>query len=216
MHHQLQYYVKHAYGVSLQFNEYSPQHPWCGAGQGAGATIRWAVLSHSLLSAYKSQAKLWIVADPTTHVKVTQGIDAFWDDTSLINAINHQQLRTSNELLQTIQTNLNLWNNLLEASGGALNPTKCTWAHFQWQTHHSLLALQPHPDKPETPQILLSHLGNNPQLLIKLLPHTPYHYLGVYLTMNGDWKKELQVLQLINSRDNCESYGVTSRFLPGF
>jgi len=48
--------------------------------------------------------------------------------------------------------------------------------------------------------ILLSRLGTNPQPLIKLQPHMPYQYLGVHLTMNGDWKKELQVLHQRNTK----------------
>jgi len=91
-HQQLKYYVKHAFGVSIQYNKYTPQHPWYGAGQGAGdATIHWAVLSHSLLMAYKTQAKLWKLSDPTKSIHVTQGIDAFRDDTSLINVVAPEQ-----------------------------------------------------------------------------------------------------------------------------
>jgi len=54
----------HAHGVSIDYNEYMPNHPWYGTGQGAGnATIWWAVLSHSLLEAYKSKSHLWTLAN---------------------------------------------------------------------------------------------------------------------------------------------------------
>jgi len=36
--------------------------------------------------------------------------------------------RTTDEMIMTTQSNLNLWNGLLESSGGALNPKKFTWA----------------------------------------------------------------------------------------
>ncbi len=92
MHQQLKYYVKHAFGVPIQVNEYSSQNPWYGARQGAGdATIHWVVLSHSLLSAYKMQAKLWQLSNPTQSIIVTQGINAFCNDTSLVNVVNPDQ-----------------------------------------------------------------------------------------------------------------------------
>jgi len=52
-HCQLQYYVKDAFGISVKYNEYTPEHPWYGVGQGTGdATIWWVALSHSLLTTY--------------------------------------------------------------------------------------------------------------------------------------------------------------------
>jgi len=102
--------------------------------------------------------------------------------------------------MQTTQTNLNLWNNLLETSRGVLNPTKCTWAHFQWQPRNNLLTLQTQTQANTDPQLLLSRLSETPQPLQKLQPYTSYWYLGVHLTMNGDWKKELQVLNNHNTK----------------
>jgi len=200
-HQQLKYYVKDAFGVSIQYNEYTPQHPWYGAGQGAGdATIRWVVLSHSLLTAYKTQAKLWKLSDPTQSIHVTQGIDAFCNDTSLIDVVTQEQPQTTTNLMQTTQMNLNLWNNLLEASRGVLNPTKCTWVHFQWQPCHDLLTLQTQTQANTNPQLFLSRLGNMPQPLQKLQPYMPYRYLGIHLSMSGNRKKELQVLNNHNTK----------------
>jgi len=142
--------------------------------------------------AYKTQAKLWKLSNPTQSIHVTQGIDAFCDDTSLIDVVNQEQPQTTTDLIQTTQTNLNLWNNLLEASRGALNPTKCTWAHFQWQPHNNLLTLQTQNQENPDQQLFLSGLGDTPHPLQKLQPYMPYWYLGVHLTMSGDWKKEFQ------------------------
>jgi len=146
------------------------------------------------------QAKLWQLSNPTQSIIVTQGINAFCNDTSLVNVVNPDQPWTTTKLIQTTQTNLNLWNNLLEASGGMLNPTKCTRAHFQWQTHHDLLMLQAQTQDNPNPQLILSCLGNTPQPLQKLQPYMPYWYLGVHLTMTSDWKKELLVLNNYNTK----------------
>jgi len=47
---QLKYFIKHAYGISTAYNQYSEEHPWHGAGQGTGdAGPRWIVQSHLLM-----------------------------------------------------------------------------------------------------------------------------------------------------------------------
>jgi len=61
---------------------------------------------------------MWPLADPTNTIAITQGIDAFCDDTSLMDANNNNHTRTTLELVQTTQQHLTLWNGLLEASGG--------------------------------------------------------------------------------------------------
>ncbi len=49
---QFCYNVKHAQGVSKQYNQHSECNPWYGAGQGAGdACARWIVQANSMISA---------------------------------------------------------------------------------------------------------------------------------------------------------------------
>jgi len=56
------YYPKHSYRVSTQYNQYSDEYPWYSARQGMGdAVIRWAILSHSLITTYQSKAIAWII-----------------------------------------------------------------------------------------------------------------------------------------------------------
>jgi len=171
-HLRLQYFIKHAHGVSLDYNKYTPNHPWYGTGQGAGdATIWWAVLSHSLLTAYKSQAHLWNLTNPTKSITITQGINTFCDNTTLTDINTSNLPQTTEDLIATTQSNLNLWNGLLESSGGVLNPNKCTWAHFQWRERNDLLALTPDTPKTSTNKFMISCLGQLHQPLIKLQPH---------------------------------------------
>jgi len=35
--------------------------------------------------------------------------------------------------IQKVQYNLSLWNDLLQASGGSLNLSKCVWFYFNWK-----------------------------------------------------------------------------------
>jgi len=129
---QFQYHVKHALGISSRFNQHLPSNPWYGAGQGAGdACPRWIVQANSLTLAYLIQACMWNLTTPDTTESVQQGFDMFVDDMDLLSIAAPTQ--SAKVPIQIAQTNLNLWNELLQASGGKLNPSKCIWFYFFWQ-----------------------------------------------------------------------------------
>jgi len=126
---QFHYHVKHANGVSTEYNQHSDNDPWYGAGQGAGdACPRWIVQANSLMIAYNTKAHPWYLKSPNESERIQQGLDMFVDDTDLVAVASHtQSLQTP---ITTVQHNLNLWNSLLQASGGELNPSKCVWFCF--------------------------------------------------------------------------------------
>jgi len=111
-----------------------------------------------------------------------------------------QQLDDTDNLIKCTQENLDLWNGLLEATGGTLNPPKSVWAHFQWTTnkHGNLILLPGVPTLPDNDHIpaaiTLSRWGAPPSQLRCLLPTEAHWYLGVQLTMNGNSKQELQMM----------------------
>ena len=51
--------------------------------------------------------------------------EIFVGDTDLLTML--QDIFSVSKVLTTMQTNLNKWANLLIATGGALNPSKCYW-----------------------------------------------------------------------------------------
>jgi len=134
-------------------------------GMGLGkewATIWWAVLSHSLLTANKSQVQLWMLTNPYKTVNLSQGIDAFCDDTALIETNMNDTPCTTEEMISTTQSNLNLWNGLLESSEEpCLNPEKCKWAHFHWQECNDLLTLTLETDDTSSSPITIHILANH-------------------------------------------------------
>jgi len=101
------YHVKHAFGISTEYNTHSDEHPWYGTGQGAGNMAhQWVVLANSLILAYLSQADPWNLTSPDQKISLTQGFDAFMDDTAMtITAANHQWLV---DIVVTAQSNLTL------------------------------------------------------------------------------------------------------------
>jgi len=67
MQQQQRYYIKHAFRPSIKYYTFSEEHPWYGAGQGAGdALVCWLAQSHSLITAYQSQACPYMASNPTS------------------------------------------------------------------------------------------------------------------------------------------------------
>jgi len=132
MQQLFRYHIKHAHGISTQYNQHSEQDPWYGAGQGAGnACARWIVQANSMILAYNTRANPWSITNPDHSSPVALGLDAFIDDTDLMAAALPNQ--TTPTPIQKVQYNLTLWNELLQASGGSLNPSKCVWFYFNWK-----------------------------------------------------------------------------------
>jgi len=100
--------------------------------------------------------------------------------------------------LATLQMNINLWHDLLQASGGVLNPSKCVWLCFYWQIgpHGWPKITQP----PKSAALQLTVHGQPPVLIPLLDPAAPHRYLGVYLTMDGNYKMELSTFQQCNNK----------------
>jgi len=191
---QQRYHVKHAYGLSTKYNQHSDQHPWYGAGQGTGdAATRWVAQSHSLITAYHSEAHLWQLRNPTNHATIPMGIDAFMDDTNQL--LGNDQDNNISPLLPAAQANIDLWQGLIQASGGMLNPSKCSWTPFLWEYDLQGNAKLREPlDRPKY-HITAPDRQGHQQTLIQNPPNKAVRLLGVHIAANGNYATELSVLK---------------------
>ncbi len=116
----MQYFVRHKFGVSKEYNTFS-QHPWHGSGQGAAdAALRYIVLSDTLIDAYHSKIDMHLIYDPTHHIEILRSLKAFINDVVLH---THQPPDKSVEELQLCaQEKLTWWDQLVKVTGGELNP----------------------------------------------------------------------------------------------
>jgi len=130
MQQQFRCHIKHAQGILSNFNTLTNDNPWYSAGQGArDAALQYATQLDSMTCTYEAEAQPLLMNNPDKTWSINQNIDGFVDDrTFLIGS------KTENHALLQLQmqTNLNLWNNIVKATGGELNPPKCGWAHFRW------------------------------------------------------------------------------------
>jgi len=84
-----------------------------------------------MILAYNTRANPWHIAHPDLSLPLNLGLDAFIDDTDLMAAATPNQ--TALTPIQKVLYNLLLWNDLLQASGSSLNPSKCVWFYFNWK-----------------------------------------------------------------------------------
>jgi len=77
------------------------------------------------------EARVWQLPDPTAHKTVPMGIDTYMDDTNQI--LGDHRATTMDPLLPAAEANIDLWQGLVQASGGMLNPLKCSWTPFLWE-----------------------------------------------------------------------------------
>jgi len=63
---------------------------------------------------------------------MTMGLDVFMDDTTHLIGNDTNHLLSS--IIPDAQANIDLWQGLILASGGTLNPSKCSWTPFLWSS----------------------------------------------------------------------------------
>jgi len=193
-HRTMKYYVRHKHGVSEEYNTFD-QHPWHGAGQGAAdAALRYIALSDSLIDAYHSKIQQWAIKDPTLTITVFKSLKAFIDDVAMSVGGDQASFET---LTEQAATQLQWWTQLVQASGGALNPTKCCCALYTWTPDAAgILRL----DTSAQNEIKIAPCNQNPQQTIQVLkPNEGTRYLGIYVTRTGNtqpmqdhiWRKAL-------------------------
>jgi len=191
---RFKYHVKHAYNLSTDYNQYSEWNPWHGARQGTGDVApRWVVQSHSLIIAYHSQAMLWQLPNLVDGTTIPMGIDAFMDNTNhLLGNSQDDHLHT---ILPSAQNNLDLWQALIQASGGMLNPTKCSWTPFLWHfDRHGNPRLVDPPPSPRY-HITAPDRHGDRHTLHRNKPTDAVCLLGVHIAANGNHAKELNILR---------------------
>jgi len=150
-HCSMKYYVQHKYGVLEDYNTFD-QHLWHGAGQGtADAALQYIALLDSLIDTYHSKIQLWIITDPMLTIVIVKSMKAFIDNVAM--SVSSNTMSTE-QLIQCTQTQLQWWSQLIQASGGALNPQKCCCALYTWVPITSgilCLSMEEHMDIQITP-----------------------------------------------------------------
>jgi len=193
-HRLFKYYVRHKYSISKEHNTFE-QSPWYGAEQGAAdAALQYIVLSNTLIDAFHKRFCPWAVPEPTATIEVLKSLKAFIDDVAMS---VYTDSSSFDSLVQCTQEQVQWWNGLIRATGGALNPNKCCCMVYTWAPDKFGI-LRPNPPPPAATTIAVVDQPNSP-LIPVLSPTERTQYLGIYLNQLGTatpmeghlWKKAL-------------------------
>jgi len=112
----------------MEYNFFSDNHPWYGTAQGGtDSSIQLAISSDHLIKAYALQLITGRYIIPATDLLLTADWMLLWMTLQFFWEYASSDL---SELLLWLQFNLDLWQEILQASGGTLNPPKCSWLLF--------------------------------------------------------------------------------------
>ncbi len=199
------YYIKHSQGISTDSNTFTEdhpgistdsntfteEHPWYGAGQGTGdAALRYATQSDGMIRAYQAESNGLPMFNPNGTIQAPQHIDAYADDTTLMNG---DPTGNSTTIRLRAQQNLACWSDLVQCTGGALNPPKCGWAQFKWN-----FDLHGNPSISRVQHPVGLRIPDRTGKIHQLKQHSPnvaVRILGVHIAMDGNMDKEYSILK---------------------
>jgi hypothetical protein len=190
----MKYTVKTIHGISEANYKGTTFEPLFGTGQGSGASPAvWLTLVVILMNTLdRVIPERMSFTAPDSDMKHSRLIDAFVDDTSL--GFTDPGYLTLDTMVAKLSHIAQTWENLLFYSGGALNLNKCAWYIMHWDWTHG----RPHLRKRSTadPQLFLKTQGSpETQPIKRLEPNKASRILGVYVSPNGDFSEQLQVMK---------------------
>lgn len=133
---QAKYHVRTELGLSESYYSHSPEWPIYGTGQGSGnSPMIWCFLSSLLFDCYDLRGHPAVYCNPdwTNQQQVSMigfvddsngQVNSFYDDDTLTNLP---------ELQRKARVNATEWSNLLQATGGALELSKCSYHIAFWK-----------------------------------------------------------------------------------
>ena len=191
----MKYAVKTIYGVSKSNYAGTPFEPLFGTGQGSGASpAAWLTLVVILMNTMdRIIPERMAFKSPDGKDIQERLMDAFVDDTSL-GFTNDGTLafpELTNRLREIVQT----WEQLLHYSGGALNLKKCSWHILFWEWKSGRPVLRPIKENDNELRLYQGSDTQHTHPIQRTKVTDASRILGVYLSPNGDFSKQIQVLR---------------------
>ena len=193
------YKVRTELGIAEHGYSHSTDSPIYGTGQGStfsGQT--WGFLSSTLFDCYDSKATPATYSNPSNTIKVTIGIAGFVDDCNgqTNKFVDDGSTQTTNVILRQAQNNAQIWTDLLSASGGALEVSKCSCHVMQYKfTPQGAPSLVPSFQSDSAQLNVWDPIANETQTLKLLSVYDAHKTLGHYKEPAGHQKEQFRQLQ---------------------
>jgi hypothetical protein len=132
---KMRYRLRTALGDSTTTYQHSIFTPIHGTGQGSCASQAiWLLISSILMDCLSAMGGGMTMTDVQSENSIQQWIDGFVDDTSLFtNIIQYSDNDNITNLCHQLTHDMTTWNELLEASGGKLELSKCFYYVLSWK-----------------------------------------------------------------------------------
>ncbi|OEU09351.1 hypothetical protein FRACYDRAFT_248200 [Fragilariopsis cylindrus CCMP1102] len=170
------YAIKTGIGISKETYQHSDESPAFGSGQGSAASAQgWGKLVSLLFDIHDKYGHGCKYEDPWKLYSAIIGMLGFVDDNNITN--NGEPWETVNDIIIRTQHDAQLWNDLLRATGGALNLDKCfaQVLAFQFGLNGAPVIAPADP----TITITIQDRLNNKEVTIKpISPYKTYRFLG--------------------------------------
>jgi ribonuclease HI len=204
------YHIRTELGVTPEGYSHSVEAPIFGTGQGSGnSPAIWCFLSSLLYQCYDTGAHpaRYCYPDHTNHLNI--GMIGFVDDSNgqTNTFLENVGMISTSGIHASVQKNAQHWANLLSASGGALELSKCSVHVAQWGfTLHGAPVLC--TDKADFDNITVVDPVTRQERHLKYLsPYSAHKTLGHHKEPAGTQRKQLSELR--TKSDNVTSFLTT-------
>ncbi|KAI2506079.1 hypothetical protein MHU86_8310 [Fragilaria crotonensis] len=194
-----EFHVRTELGISPTSYHHEPEFPVYGTGQGsANSPAIWCFLSSTLFDCYDTRAHQATYWDTHNDVRVHFGLIGFVDDCNgQTNSFGSDgSTETVHQIVSQAQTNAQCWSDLLHASGGALELSKCSTHILQWQFSLSgAPVLVPMHSGPEVSMEVWDRQADSAKTLQVLPAYKAHKTLGHYKDPAGTQREQYRQLK---------------------
>jgi hypothetical protein len=186
------YAIKTGIGISEETYSHSDESPAFGSGQGSGASAQgWGKLVSVLFDIHDMYGHGCKYADPWKLYSAIIGMLGFVDDNNITN--NGEEGETVSDIIIRTQHDAQLWNDLLRATGGALNLDKCfaQVLAFQFGLNGAPVIA---PADPKLTIIIQDRLYNKEVEIKPISPYKTYRSLGTEQGTSKNQKRQHELL----------------------
>ena len=193
-----EYRIRTELGISAHGYTHSDEQPIYGTGQGSGnSPMIWCFLSSVLFNCYDELAYAAQYCNPDRSHQINLGMIGFVDDSNgQTNDFMHNESTTTlPKMMHKLRHNAQAWADLLGASGGALELSKCSCHLMEWKFGKSgdpvLVGTRP---SVHSPVAVRDPLTQEEQVLTFLSPYTAHKTLGHYKEPAGTQREQYRNL----------------------
>ena len=193
-----EYRIRTDLGLALTGYHHSSENPVYGTGQGSAfPPAVWLFLSCILFDCYEKLAEKAAYCHPDWSRLLEIGTIGFVDDNNdqTNDFLRDEDSVTLPLVLANTQHNAQSWNDLLTASGGALELSKCSYnvVHWKFAKNGSPVLVSMAKDLP--PVVVQDSPLSLPQQLQLLSPYTSHKTLGHFKEPAGTQKEQFRQLK---------------------